>query len=81
MVIHHTYPPRLMAVRDDCLGVGALIIERKGALEIRLDGMIIVIAYRTFDVWMLETANGLKVAIPADEQGERAAPPVGQLGF
>lgn len=80
MIIHHTYPLRLTAVRDDCLGVGALIIERKGALEIRLDGLIIVIAYRTFDLWMVETP-GMKVAIPVDEQGERAAPPVGQLGL
>lgn len=80
MFTHHTYPPRLMAVRDDCLGVGALVIERKGFIEIRLDGMIAVVAYRILDVWMVETP-GMKVAIPVDEEYERAAPPTGQLGY
>lgn len=77
MFTHVPYPPRLACVRDECLGLGALVIERSGYLQIAVDGLIVVIAYRRVDVWLAHFGPDMKTAHPINEDespGIQSAP-------
>jgi len=68
MIIHTKYPPQIAVAIDLTLSQGALLIERKGIIQINLKGKVLLIAYISVNVWVVELPlNRIKTVVPVSE--------------
>lgn len=69
MITHIKYPPRLALAINIALGKGALLIERRGIIQMNLKGKVLLIAYRSVGIWIVELPHASKTVSPVEDIG------------